>query len=73
VLCRITSLSLQRTTSSCDANRLNDFDAGVFRRGIDGVEVSAVSVHPAGSLIAVSYRNGEVRVYRYPCQSQQVR
>jgi hypothetical protein len=36
------------------------------------VEVSAVSVHPAGSLIAVSYRNGEVRVYRYPCQSQQV-
>lgn len=44
----------------------------MFRKGIDGVDVSAVSVHPGGSLIATSYRNGDVRVYRYPCQSQQV-
>ena len=46
---------------------------GVFRKGIDGVDVSAVTVHPGGALIAASYRNGDVRVYRYPCQSQQVR
>lgn len=45
----------------------------MFRKGIDGVDVSAVSVHPTGKFIAASYRNGEVRVYRYPCQSQQVR
>jgi hypothetical protein len=39
---------------------------------MDGVDVSAVSVHPNNKLIAASYRNGDVRVYRYPCQSQQV-
>lgn len=43
----------------------------MFRKGIDGVDVSAVSVHPSAGLIAASYRNGEVRIYRYPCQSQQ--
>lgn len=45
---------------------------GVFRKGIDGVDVSAVTVHPGGRLVAASYRNGDVRLYRYPCQSQQV-
>ena len=45
---------------------------GVFRKGIDGVDVSAVAVHPAGGVLAASYRSGEVRIYNYPCQSQQV-
>lgn len=51
----------------------DNYRTGVFRKGIDGVDVSAVTVHPAGALVAASYRNGDVRVYRYPCQSQQVR
>lgn len=45
---------------------------GVFRQGIDDVQVSSVSVHPHGHLIAASYANGDVRVFRYPCISQQV-
>lgn len=45
---------------------------GVFRQGIDDVQVSSVSVHPHGRLIAASYANGDIRVFRYPCISQQV-
>jgi WD40 repeat protein len=45
---------------------------GVFRRGIDSALVSAVALHPSGRFVAASYDSGDVRIYRYPSQSQQL-
>lgn len=41
---------------------------GVFRKRADNVKVSAVAVEKEKRLICASYENGDVRLYRYPCQ-----
>ncbi len=41
----------------------------MWRPAPEGVNVLAVAINTKGSLIAVSYQNGDVRLYRYPCVS----
>eukprot|EP00601_Ochromonadales_sp_CCMP2298_P029989 CAMPEP_0173325618 /NCGR_PEP_ID=MMETSP1144-20121109/612_1 /TAXON_ID=483371 /ORGANISM="non described non described, Strain CCMP2298" /LENGTH=742 /DNA_ID=CAMNT_0014269841 /DNA_START=162 /DNA_END=2391 /DNA_ORIENTATION=- len=44
---------------------------GAFRRISDLVPVTAVALHPGGHLLATSYRNGELRLFHYPCSREQ--
>jgi len=45
---------------------------GLFRRGEDDILVLCVAIHPGGALACVTYNDGTVRLYRYPCQSYQM-
>jgi hypothetical protein len=47
-------------------------NAGVWRPTSDCVNVMATDVYltsPKSGIIAVSYQNGDVRIFNYPCQT----
>ena len=44
---------------------------GVFQKD-NGAKVLSVAVHPGEEYVAASYSDGDIRIYRHPCQSRQV-
>ena len=46
---------------------------GIWRPMTDGINVLAINLHPSGKIAAVSYQDGGVRLYKFPCQTSQVR
>jgi hypothetical protein len=51
----------------------NNSDLGVFRKDKVDTMVLAVAIHPTNKLVAVSYDDGNIRIFRYPCQNSSVR
>jgi len=48
-------------------------DSGFWRPAPDGINVVSVAINSKKNAAAVSYQNGEIRLYRFPCQSKEAR